>query len=387
MLLNNYSGIRIFFAGDFCSKPSTSLITPSDELKKVLDSCDCRVVNFEVPLKPDIDLPERVSERFFQNDDAPKFLQDLGFNLFTIASNHTFDWGDEGYWKTKAALGDVAFGAGTFDEAYKVKIIELKGIKIGFLALSYAVYTWTLQDTEKREGLGCAYINDLKVNHVIIEAKKNVDYLFVLPHDGIEYIDAPMPETIARYRDFIDYGADGVFGTHPHCPQGWEVYKEKPIFYSLGNFFFNSKKDTLYRAYNRPHWYEGRCVILNIENGKITSEVINTCNVDNTSIEIDHTEDAISHNRYVCGLIFDKQSYNKYLTPIIKKKALNDMRVMEEYFQPHTVMQSVSVLKKCLIQRIKSGKSVSKNRSELLYVFQNDLRKARVLRLLLGKLE
>jgi len=77
MLLDNNSGIRIFFAGDFCSKPSTSLITPSDELKKVLDSCDCRVVNFEVLLKPDIDLPKRRSERFFQNDDAPKYRTHL----------------------------------------------------------------------------------------------------------------------------------------------------------------------------------------------------------------------------------------------------------------------------------------------------------------------
>ena len=68
-------------------------------------SCDCRIVNFEVPLKPDIELPPRKDERFFQNDDAPEFLRQLGFDLFSIANNHAFDWGDEGYKKTKAALG------------------------------------------------------------------------------------------------------------------------------------------------------------------------------------------------------------------------------------------------------------------------------------------
>ncbi|MBR5352415.1 MAG: CapA family protein [Bacteroidales bacterium] len=78
-----------------------------------------------------------------------------------------------------------------------------------------------------------------------------MDYLFVLPHDGIEYVDAPMPETIARYRDFIDYGADGIFGAHLHCPQGWEEYKGRPIFYSLGNFFFNSKKGHIVSG-NKP---------------------------------------------------------------------------------------------------------------------------------------
>lgn len=165
--------IQLFFAGDFCSKPTTSFITPSDELKSLLSSCDCRIVNFEVPLKPEIELPERKEERFFQNDDAPAFLRNLGFDLFSIANNHIFDWGDEGYKKTKACLGDSSFGAGTFEEAYKVKEVEIKGKRIGFLALSYVVYTWALQDTNQREGLGCAYINDLKVNHVIIEAKND----------------------------------------------------------------------------------------------------------------------------------------------------------------------------------------------------------------------
>ena len=111
--------IRLFLAGDFCSKPSTSFINPSKELVDLISSCDSAIVNFEVPLKPNITLPERKTERFFQNDDAPDFLKGLGFNLFTIANNHTFDWGEEGFKKTKAALGDSSFGAGTYDEAYR----------------------------------------------------------------------------------------------------------------------------------------------------------------------------------------------------------------------------------------------------------------------------
>ena len=229
--MNN--NIRLFFAGDFCSKPSTSIITVSDELQKVIQSCDAKVVNFEVPLKPNVSLPSQSVERFWQNDDVPNFLRNLGFNLFSIANNHAFDWGEDGYKKTKAALGEDAFGAGTYNEAYKTKVIEIDGVKIGFLALSYAAYTGVFDDVLNHDGFGCAYINDLRVNHDILEIKKQVDYLFVLPHDGIEYIDVPLPETIARYRDFIEYGADGVIGSHQHCPQGWEVYKGKHIFYSL----------------------------------------------------------------------------------------------------------------------------------------------------------
>ena len=90
--------LRIFFAGDFCSKPSTSKITVSEDLKDLVQSCDFRVVNFEVPLKPEeVNLPQQKRERFFQNDDTPFFLRELGFNLFSIANNHAFDWGEDGF--------------------------------------------------------------------------------------------------------------------------------------------------------------------------------------------------------------------------------------------------------------------------------------------------
>ena len=304
--------VKLFFAGDFCSKPSTSKITVSDELKDLIQSCDLKVVNFEVPLKPEVKLPQQGRERFFQNDDAPDFLRGMGFNLFSLANNHAFDCGDEGFKKTKAALGDAAFGAGTYEEAYRVKIVEVKDVKIGFFALSFAAYKGVFDDVTNQEGLGCAYINDLRVNHDIIEAKKHVDYLFILPHDGIEYIDVPTPETISRYHDFIDYGADGVIAAHPHCPQGWEEYKGKPIFYSLGNFFFNSKESYDFRA-DKPHWYEGLCVVLVIEDGKLSWEVVNTRNIDNIGVEIDHAEDRDKHNKQICRYLFDRLSWLYFL--------------------------------------------------------------------------
>ncbi len=92
----------------------------------MIQSCDLKVVNFEVPLKPALNLPPQKRGRFFQHDDTPDFLRGLGFNLFSLANNHAFDWGDEGFKKTKAALGDAAFGAGTYEEAYRVKVEEIK---------------------------------------------------------------------------------------------------------------------------------------------------------------------------------------------------------------------------------------------------------------------
>lgn len=352
--------VKIFFAGDFCSRPSTSKIVVSEELKGVIQSCDLKVVNFEVPLKPNVSLPPQKRQRFFQNDDAPEFLRGLGFNLFSLANNHAFDWGNEGFLKTKTTFGDSAFGAGTYDEAYQVKVVEVKGVKIGFYALSFAAYTGVFDDVSNHEGLGCAYINDLRVNHDIMEAKKHVDYLFILPHDGIEYIDVPTPETIARYRDFIDYGADGVIAAHPHCPQGWEEYKGKPIFYSLGNFLFNSKEGYEFRA-KESHWYEGLCVVMTIFDRKLFWEVVNTRNVENVGIVIDHAEDRNKHNMQLCKYFYCDKEYNSYYKIIIERRGTIQLRVIEK-----------AGLKLCLGRINRSCHSIDK---ELVYLLKNDQRR------------
>ena len=345
--------IRIFFAGDFCSKPVTTKITVSEELRTSIQSCDLKVINFEVPLKPEIEMPPQKRERFYQNDDAPAFLKELGFNLFQMANNHAFDWGEAGFRKTKEALGDAAFGAGTYEEAYRVKVVEIKDVKIGFMALSFAAYTGVFDDVTNHKGLGCAYINDLRVNHDIIEAKKSVDYLFILPHDGIEYIDAPLPETIARYRDFIDYGADGVIGSHPHCPQGWETYKGKPIFYSLGNFLFNSKDGYDYRATNRPHWYEGLCVVITIANKQISWEVVFTRNVDNLGLVIDHEKNRTEHGVVICNLIANKEDYNCYIDTICSTMGQKELAIIDKTFHINSLKASTKKLLRLWISALR----------------------------------
>lgn len=309
--------IKIFFAGDFCSKPSTKYINVDENLKNLIKNSDVSIINFEVPLKPNIDLISDGYERFFQNDDTPKFLQDIGFKLFSIANNHMFDWGNEGYLKVKSFFGDCAFGAGEYEEAYKIKVVKTKGKKIGFLSLCYAARKGVFSDSYNHDGYGCAYFNDLMVNHIIVDAKKEIDYLFICCHAGIEYCDIPTPELIDKYHDFIKWGADGVIGTHPHCPQGWEMYKGKPIFYSLGNFFFNSKPVVNFKT-KLPHWYEGLAVIIEIsEDEKFEARVINIYNNANQDISIDVNKCREEHNKYLCNLLQDKKAYDEYFQKMI----------------------------------------------------------------------
>lgn len=393
----NNDSIRLFFCGDFCSKPSTSLISVSDDVRRLINSCDLKVCNFEVPLKPD-----NVSEKkgvFYQNNDTPRFLEDLGFNLFSFSNNHVFDYGEEGFRKTVNAFSDrhSIFGSGTYEEAYQIKTVDVKGVVIGFLALCYSAKEGVFDNFSNKEGLGCAYINDLSVNHIIIEAKKKVDFLFIFVHDGLEYIDVPLPVTIARYRDFIDYGADGVIGTHPHCPQGWEEYKEKPIFYSLGNFFFNSMKTPEYIAWNRPHWYESLGVVLQIEKSKITYKVYNLLNENNINILLDKREEIKIHNQLICQYLIDKKSYENYLdyelNKIVKSQHLPILcRSIEYYSQSASVKAIIKLLAKNSIILIKAFFSKllrherkTKDRS-LIYLIKNDTRRFALIKMLNKKI-
>ena len=124
---------------------------------------------------------------------------------------------------------------------------------------------------------------------------------------------------------------------------------------------------------------------MSVEDKQLSWEVINTRNIDNIAIEIDHDEKSISHNEYICNLISNKDLYKDYVLPIMKKEALYDLTKMESLFQPKTIKQSLKSLYKSLFQQIRGEKIKSRDK-ELLYIFRNDLRRSRLLRMLLEKM-
>jgi len=156
-------------------------------------------------------------------------------------------------------------GAGTYEEAYDVKIIDLDGKKIAFLACCQ--YEFGIVDKERGKR-GAAWLMDPLVTEKIVEAKKSCDYLFVMPHAGLENCIYPLPEIRELYRHFINLGADGVIASHPHIPQPIEIYKNHPIVYSLGNFCFDKLFDNLVLDY----WQKGLCVTLVLGNEEIGVE-------------------------------------------------------------------------------------------------------------------
>lgn len=378
----NDSAIKLFFAGDFCCRPSTCVISVDDDLKRLIQSADAAICNFEIPLKTNrlADLTNGMTSEqagyYYQNDDAPRFLEALGFSYFAFSNNHAFDCGEDGWEKTRNAFSkpENLFGSGTYEEAYRVKTIEIDGVRIGFMALSYASKFGRFHDqTQRKDGKGCAYINDLCVNHIIAESKQQLDYLFVLPHDGIEYIDVPIPETIARYRDFIDWGADAVIGSHPHCPQGWETYKGKPIFYSLGNFFFNSRTVD-YRASNRPHWYEGLSVVLTLNDCEISFDIYNTKNTDNMRLGLDASVERDKHNALLCHYLVDEKMYWEYYMNVASKQIIGQesmlLRMMDKGSKKVQVRYHISRAVRLLLGKV----NITAEQKSIVNLLQNTTR-------------
>lgn len=296
--------IKILFFGDFVSKDPYRIIL-SSYIKNLMNNFEIKCCNFEAPVENKGSTISKSGISITQSVRSPKYLEELGFNIIQLANNHIFDYGHVGYKKTKTLFNKaLLIGAGSYDEAYKVQTMKVKDKIIGFLALTHYEFG-VLSENAKSGDFGAAWINHPEINNIIAEAKKNLDYLFVMPHAGVEYIHAPLPEWRQRYKEFIKLGADGVIASHPHVPQGWEIYKEKPIFYSLGNFYFDVIQN------NNRYWNKG--LILELElSGKISFTVHNL-KFEKYKISEDNSESIESHNAILCNLLNDEMEYLHYI--------------------------------------------------------------------------
>ena len=251
------SNWKIFFAGDIFISSELNSKFVSNELEKVISEHDLVSCNFEAPIFTESAQPIKkvFSPSVCQYKDAAKYVQEAGFNIINLATNHMYDFGQIALESTLDTFkNQLTVGAGLdFETAYSLKIKELNGIKIGFLSFCESEFGALIDEQLDRGGY--AWINHYSVNRRIIEAKSQVNVLFVQVHAGPERVELPIPEWRHRYREIINLGADAVIAHHPHVPQGWEVYREKPIFYSLGNFFFTTLNEY-------PLWNNGYAVSL-----------------------------------------------------------------------------------------------------------------------------
>ena len=163
---------------------------------------------------------------------------DAGFNLVSLATNHTIDKGEKGvlnsrkYWNRQENV--LAAGSySSFEERDKVIINEVNDITYGFL--SYTTYTNGLIVPTGKEYLVNVYDKD-KVKEDIEKYKDKVDLLIVSMHWGTEYMTYPTNEQKEMAKYLADLGVDLIIGTHPHVIEPIEYIDDTLVIYSLGNF-------------------------------------------------------------------------------------------------------------------------------------------------------
>lgn len=164
---------------------------------------------------------------------------DMGFNLVSLATNHTLDRGFKAiensrkYWNTKKDSVIAAGSYATQEEKDEVIVKEKNGIKYGFLA--YTTLTNGLVRDKGKEYSLNVFDKEL-VKKDVEKLKEKADLIIVSMHWGVEYSHSVSAEQkeIAKY--LSDLGVNVVIGTHPHVVEPVEFVGNTLVVYSLGNF-------------------------------------------------------------------------------------------------------------------------------------------------------
>lgn len=226
---------NLFICGDIINQTTDQQFIDGS-LLDVISNCDYSICNFEGTCKSK-PFPKG---QMLQRPSTLKSLKEAGFNLLLLANNHITDYGFDGLKQTIERIDEYGFehmGAGfNYEDVYSPCMLEINGLKIGLINLCEAQVG---HFKDKNQQYGYAWIGDYDVDDRLRSIRKQVDYLVVIPHAGLENYAVPLKQFRVLYRHWCDLGADVIVGGHPHISQGIEQYNSSIIFYSLGNFFFS----------------------------------------------------------------------------------------------------------------------------------------------------
>jgi len=217
------------------------------DLLPELRKADHRIVNLESPLAGDHFIVKS-GAAFAGKPPHLSMLTTVPFDAVTLANNHTFDTGPEGYHLTCSLLdraGIARVGSGNLDEAQKPLVIEKNGLRT-------AVFNFSEGEDMMGAGPdrpGVAPWDPESVCRRLREAKSSGRFhaLIVIVHAGLEYYPFPPMYVYDAFEKLAEAGADLIVGHHVHVPQGMTRFGVTPAYFSLGNFVFYQENDLIHR--------------------------------------------------------------------------------------------------------------------------------------------
>lgn len=215
---------------------------PFGGVAAALAKSDINLANLESPIASGGKEYTAKKFRFRAEPEVARAVRKAGFNLVTLANNHSMDFGAVALAETMAnleAAGITWIGAGEdLVEARRMVLFTVKGKKIAFLGYSLTQPVEFFA-ARQRPGTAPGYAHIIVPD--IARARQEADYVIVSFHWGKEGRSTPTPFQRSIAHKAIEAGADVIIGHHPHVLQGIERYGKGIIFYSLGNFVFASK--------------------------------------------------------------------------------------------------------------------------------------------------
>ena len=297
--------MKLLFAGDVVLKEHSKIREKNllgKKLYNLVGEQDIACCDLECPIyiSNQTEIPKR-GPSDYNEEKCLERLSLAGFNMVTMANNHIMDYGKRGLENTINKLKDNGhfryIGAGmTENEIYRIEKIQDEENKIVIGIISVAETSF---GTSHNGNPGCARFLGRKMEELLRRGKKECNYLIVVCHGGAEELNVPLPEFRDVYKSFIDIGADLIIAHHPHVIQGREIYAGKEIYYSLGNFAYDTEIS------GKPYNPMGLCVCADIDSKGIGTKAYTVGYADG-QVEIMDSDDLFIQ---ACLLLQNTEKY------------------------------------------------------------------------------
>jgi poly-gamma-glutamate capsule biosynthesis protein CapA/YwtB (metallophosphatase superfamily) len=235
---------------------------PARRIAGLLSAGDLTHVSNEVSFLPGC-LAQAETTAFCARPEYLETLRLIGADLVELTGNHNLDFGPEYALQSLdlyAEVGMHTFGGGrNAAEAHRPLFVSHNGNRLAFLGYNSfgPSYAWATEASP-----GAARFSQEALEADLAQARAQADLVFVSVQYTETYSTAPLAVQVADFRAVVDAGADVVTGSQAHQPQAMEFYGGKPVFYGLGNLFFDQTwSDATREGLAVRHFiYEGRLI-------------------------------------------------------------------------------------------------------------------------------
>ncbi len=233
--VRNMQKLRLTAVGDTWARTVNNGY-PFGEVRHLLQDKDVLFGNLETTLSDTGD-PAEKHHVIFTCPDAARHLAKAGFDVMSVANNHSGDLGAEGFKNTLKALesrGILAIGGSATEGRQEPVTLEKNGISIGFAGYTIGKLAISREVSVNR-------LVEEDIFRDIASLKGRCDHIAISLHWGTEMAYYPSPEQIDLAHRLIDAGATLILGHHSHTMQAIERYHGGLIAYSLGMFQFEPR--------------------------------------------------------------------------------------------------------------------------------------------------